>query len=482
MAPGLLSDVPLPSCETDETRSDERKNSSSSKTYWETHPHPSLMHRSLHNRPIVVEKASKHTLYLHNGQAILDGCGGAAVSIIGNGNTEVINAITRQASQVPYVHTLAYTTQPAEELADLLVGDRPGGLSKAFFVGSGSEAVDGAMKLARQYFYEKGEKARTHFIARRQGYHGNCFGSMSLSNNVSRLAPYHDVLLPNVSHVSPSFPYRYQKEDESTDSYVDRLACELDEEFQRIGPDKVIAFVAETVGGATSGCITAAPGYFAAVSKVCKRYGALLILDEIMCGLGRTGHLFAWEAEGVVPDIMTIGKALGGGYVPVSGILIHESVVAVLDRGTRAFNHGQTYQAHPLSCAAALAVQTIVKRDGLVKRSAVMGERLGALLQTHFGNEAHVGDIRGRGLFWALEFVEDRDSKRPFDPSMKFGMQVQAQAMEYGVAVYPGFGTVDGTVGDHILFAPAFTISDHELETIVSTVLRAYKAVVQRLV
>lgn len=476
MAPGLLADMSLAS-----PASHNHKDHGHNKTYWDTHPEPALLHRSLHHRPLLVNSSSGHKLHLEDGREILDGCGGAAVNIIGNGNMEVVEAITSQASRLAYVHTLTYSTAAAEDLAELLVGDRPGGLSKAFFVGSGSEAIDGAMKLARQYFYEKGETDRVHFIARRQGYHGNCFGSMSLSNNISRLAPYHDILLPNVSHVSPCFPYRHQKKDESTEEYVQRLASELENEFQRIGPNRVIAFVAETVGGATSGCITAVPGYFAAMSEVCRRHGALLILDEIMCGLGRTGHLFAWEAEGVVPDIMTIGKALGGGYAPVSGILVHENVVAVLNHGSGAFNHGQTYQAHALSCAAALAVQTIVRRDALVKRSAIMGKKLETLLRKFLGNETHVGDVRGRGLFWAVEFVKDKVSKQPFDPSVKFGLQVQAQALKLGVAVYPGSGTIDGTTGDHVLIAPAFTISEAELEQIVMVVLEAYQMTVARL-
>lgn len=405
------------------------------------------------------------------------------MAIIGHGNKEVVGAMTAQALSVAYVHTLSYTTSSAEDLARLLVGERPGGLSKAFFVGSGSEAVDGAMKIARQFFYERGEPQRTHYIARRQGYHGNTWGSMSLSNNVSRLIPYKDVLLPNVSHVSPCYAYQYKREAESDVDFVDRLAAELDEEFQRVGPQNVIAFVAETVGGATSGCVTAVPGYFAAMKAVCRKHGALFMLDEVMCGMGRTGTLMAWEQEDgdASPDLMTIGKGLGGGYAPIAGILVHENIIAQLDKGSGCFNHGHTYQAHPMSCAAALAVQTIVKREGLVESCARMGKVLEARLKEVLSAETHVGEIRGRGLFWAVEFVKDKATKEPFNPSLRFGPTVQRLALELGVNVYPGAGSIDGMRGDHILIAPPYTITVEEIEVIVDAVLLAYRQVLAQI-
>lgn len=456
-------------------------NSSSSDSHWSANPTPALMHRSLREKPILVEKTSGHYIELQNGNSIMDACGGAAVAIIGHGNQEVISEITKQLSSVAYVHTLAYTTPAAEQLAELLVGDRPGGLCKAFFVGSGSEAIEGALKLARQYFFEIGEPQRIHLIARKQAYHGNTFGSMSISNNESRLTPYKDVLLPNVSHVSPCYPYRYRADDEDDAAYVLRLASELDAEFQRVGPSNVIAFVAETVGGATSGCITPVPGYFQAMKAVCEKYGALFMLDEVMCGMGRTGTYFAWEQENVAPDIMTIGKGLGGGYAPIASILANEKVVAALDGGSGAFNHGHTYQAHPGSCAAALAVQRIVKRDNLVERCAEQGKKLEAALKDRLGKEAHVGEIRGRGLFWGVEFVKDKETKKPFDAPLKFGPTVQKRALDFGIAIYPGAGTIDGYTGDHVLIAPPYTVTDSEIDVIVDTLLKAYKDVVQEL-
>lgn len=453
------------------------------KAYWSTQPKPSLLHRSLHEQPIVATSAYKNHLTLHDGTQILDACGGAAVAVIGHGNEEVIRAMAEQALAVAYVHTMSYTTRAAENLATLLVGHRPGGLSKAFFVGSGSEANDGAMKLARQFFFERGEAQRVHFITRKQGYHGNTWGAMSLSNNVSRLIPYQDILLPKVSHVSPCYPYQYQQVDESETQYVRRLADELDDEFMRVGPDSVIAFFAETVGGATNGCTTAPPGYLSAMKAVCRKHAALFVLDEVMCGMGRTGSMMAWEQEegDASPDIMTIGKGLGGGYSPIAGILVHEDIVRQLDNGTGCFNHGHTYQAHPTSCAAALAVQRIIQREGLVQRCAKLGELLEASLTKAFAHALHVGDIRGRGLFWAIEFVQDKACKTPFDPALKVGLSVQRQALELGVNIYPGGGGIDGVKGDHVLIAPPYTVTEAEIETITSVVLEAYRTVVSRL-
>jgi adenosylmethionine-8-amino-7-oxononanoate aminotransferase len=431
-----------------------------------THRERYLMHRSLVQHPYMVESANGIELRLSNGQKIIDGCGGAAVALIGHGNEEVIQAITDQARQVSYVHTQSYTTAPAEELADILLQGNPYGLEKAFFVGSGSEAVESALKLARQYHYEKGDLNRVHIVSRRQCYHGNTMATMSISTNIARRAPYQGFLYPNVSHVSPAFAYHYKDEGETESQYTDRLLVELEEEFLRVGPKNVAAFIAETVVGATSGCVAAPSGYFRGVRALCDKYGIIMILDEIMCGVGRTGTFFAFEQEGVVPDIITIAKGLGGGYAAIAGVLIQKKVVDVLRQGSAAFNHGHTYQAHPISCAAALAVQKIIKREGLVERCSKMGLVLERLLRSELSECDSVGDIRGRGLFWAVEFVKDRVSKESFDPSAKFGLLVQQLAFEKGVALYPGGATVDGVRGDHILLAPPFTATEEELGTI----------------
>ncbi|RSL92205.1 hypothetical protein CEP52_013952 [Fusarium oligoseptatum] len=425
-----------------------------------------LMHRSLIQHPYMVESASGIELKLASGQTVIDACGGAAVALIGHGNEEVIQAITNQARKVSYVHTQAYTTAPAEELANLLLEGNPHGLEKAFFVGSGSEAVESALKLARQYHFENGELNRVHIISRRQCYHGNTMATMSVSTVLARKTPYQGFMYPNVSHVSPAYAYQYKHETESETDFTARLLSELEEEFLRVGPGNVAAFIAETMVGATAGCVTAPAGYLKGVRALCDKYGIILILDEVMCGVGRTGTFFAFEQEGIVPDIMTIAKGLGGGYATIAGVLIHKKVVDVLRRGSAAFNHGHTYQAHPISCAAALAVQKIVKREDLVSRCAKMGVVLERALRTELGECRSVGDIRGRGLFWGVEFVKDRSTKESFRPDIKFGPLVQQLAFEKGVALYPGAGTVDGVRGDHILIAPPFTVSVEQINHI----------------
>ncbi|KEY70569.1 hypothetical protein S7711_02722 [Stachybotrys chartarum IBT 7711] len=441
---------------------------------------PRLLHRSLLHRPHEVVSARGAYLTLSSGARILDACAGAAVAVIGHGNPEVQAAVAEQMSRVSYVHTMAYTTSSAEQLADALLAGKPFGLSKAYLVGSGSEATDSALKLARQYFVEKGDAARTQFVARRQAYHGNTVGAMSVSSNLARKAPYHGaLLLDNVSFVSPAYDYRGRNQDETEEAYAARLVRELDDEFRRVGPGTVIAFIAETVGGATAGCITPPRGYLAGVRRVCDDHGVLLILDEVMCGSGRTGSYFAFEPEGDVrPDLVTLGKGLGGGYAPIAAVLAHERVVEVLRRGTASFNHGHTYQAHPVGCAAALAVHRIIARDGLVAAAGARGAWLGAELRRALAAAKYVGNVRGRGLFWAVEFVADRATRRPFAPgSRPFGVAVQERAFALGVALYPGRGTADGVAGDHVIVAPPLNVTEEELRVVVGVLAEAYRHV-----
>ncbi len=334
--------------------------------------------------------------------------------------------------------------------------------------------MDGAMKLARQFWFEQGQTQRIHFVARRQSWHGTTIGALSMSSNLPRKIPYQPLLIPNISHVSPAFAYQYQDPAESESAYVARLAAELDAEFQRLGPSNVIAFVAEPVVGATSGCTPAPTGYFKAIRQICDRYRILFILDEVMCGVGRTGTFFAFEQEDVVPDIMTIGKGLGGGYAPIAAVLVHNKIIAVLRNGAGGFNHGHTYQAHPLTCAIALSVQQILKRDHLVERCKEMGQLLETYLRRDLEGCKYVGDIRGRGLFWAVEFVRDRETKESFDPSVGFGLKVQLRALEFGVAVYPGAATVDGVRGDHVVVAPPYTVTWVQLRDITRAARAAY--------
>ena len=436
-----------------------------------------LIQRSLRDTSETAVAGHGIRLRLASGRTVIDGSGGAAVACIGHGNKRVAAAMAEQAGRMAYAHTSFFTSEPAEALAELLLADEPGGLAHAFFVSSGSEAMEAALKLARQFFIEVGQPRRTRFIARRQSYHGTTLGALSAGGHLARRAPYEPLLGAGFSRVSPCFAYHYQAADEGDAQYVGRLAAELEAEFQRLGPDTVAAFCAEPVVGAAAGCVTAVPGYFAAVRDVCNRHGALLILDEVMCGMGRTGSLHAWEQEGITPDIQTIAKGLGGGYAPIGGILASGRVVTALRDGSGGFMHGQTYQAHPVACAAALEVQRIVREEGLVAQAARQGETLERLMTERFGNHRHVGDNRGRGLFRAVEFVSDRPGRTPFDPSREIAERVKQAALDRGLAVYPSVGTVDGIRGDHVIVAPPFIATDADLTEIVDRLGEAIDAV-----
>jgi adenosylmethionine-8-amino-7-oxononanoate aminotransferase len=436
-----------------------------------------VLHRSGAIPPVAVRGEG---IYLHteDGRAIIDASGGAAVACLGHGNRRVAEAIGRQAATMAYAHTGTFSNQPAEDLAEILLHDEPGGLSRAWFCSSGSEGNEAAIKLARQYFLEIGQPQRIRTIARRQSYHGTTLGALAAGGNMMRRAYYEPILSQTHSLVSPCFAYRFQETGETDAQYLDRLTLELDAEFQRLGPDTVMAFLAEPVVGATTGCVTALPGYFQRVRAICDRYGALLILDEVMCGMGRTGTMHAWEQEGVTPDIQVVAKGLGGGYQPIGGILIADGIVRALADGSGGFLHGQTYQAHPVACAAALEVQRIIREDNLVANVQAMGQRLEAALQDRFGNHRHVGDIRGRGLFWALEFVTDRTTKGVFDPALKLHERVKAEAFARGLGTYPMGGTIDGTRGDHVVLAPPYIVTAVEIDTIVERLGEAVDAAV----
>jgi adenosylmethionine-8-amino-7-oxononanoate aminotransferase len=425
-----------------------------------------VLHRSGAIPPIAVRGEGIY-LYTEDGHAVIDASGGAAVACLGHGNRRVAEAIGRQAAAMAYSHTGTFSNQPAEDLADIILDGEPGGLTRAWFCSSGSEGNEAAIKLARQYFLEIGQPQRIRTIARRQSYHGTTLGALAAGGNMMRRAHYEPILSQVHSLVSPCFPYRFQHPGETDAQYLDRLADELDAEFQRVGPDTVTAFLAEPVVGATTGCVAALPGYFQRVRQICDRYGALLILDEVMCGMGRTGTMHAWEQEGITPDIQVIAKGLGGGYQPIGGILIADRIVKALAEGSGGFLHGQTYQAHPVACAAALEVQRIIRDENLVANVQAMGQRLETALQERFGNHRHVGDIRGRGLFWALEFVTDRATKQVFDPALKLNERIKAEGIARGLATYPMGGTIDGKQGDHVIVAPPYIATAADIDTIV---------------
>ena len=434
-----------------------------------------VFHRSLLTTPPVAVRGQGLWLEDAAGQRYIDASGGAAVSCLGHGHPDVLAAMHRQIDQLAYAHTSFFTTEVAEQLADQLVRTAPAGMSHAYFVSGGSEAVEAALKMARQYCLEIGQPERSHFIARRQSYHGNTLGALAVGGNEWRRRQFAPLLI-DVTHVSPCYPYRDLQPGETPEAYGQRLARELDEAIQRVGPAKVLAFIAETVGGATAGVLVPVPGYLKAVREVCDRHGVLLILDEVMCGMGRTGTLHACEQDGVVPDLMTIAKGLGGGYQPIGAVLAQQKIVDAMSSGSGFFQHGHTYLGHAVACAAALAVQQVIERDGVLQKVKRDASVLQALLADKFKNHPHVGDIRGRGFFWGVELVQDRASKAPFDPARRLHAKVKAAAFARGLLVYPMGGTVDGCYGDHILLAPPFIASQDELAQIVSRLAEALDA------
>ncbi|AUC95409.1 aspartate aminotransferase family protein [Bradyrhizobium sp. SK17] len=426
-----------------------------------------VMHRSLRETPPKAVGGDGVFLIAEDGRRILDSSGGAAVSCLGHQHPRILAAIARQASTLAYAHTGFFSSAPAEELAERLVGHEPGGLGYVYFVSGGSEAIEASIKLARQYFIERGEPKRARFIARKQSYHGNTLGALSAGGNAWRREPYAPLLSPAFSHVTPAFAYHEKRDDESEAAFVARLAAELEAEFQRIGPENVAAFIAEPVVGATAGCVPAPEGYFKAVRDICNRHGALLILDEVMCGMGRTGTLHAWEQEGIAPDIQAIAKGLGGGYQPIGAMLASDRIVDTVRDGSGAFQHGHTYLAHPLACAAALEVQKTIAEENLLDQVKERGRQLEQRLTERFGNHRHVGDIRGRGLFWAIELVADRGTRQPFDPKLKLHQRIKSAAFAGGLACYPSGGTADGQRGDHVLLAPPYITTSGDIDMIV---------------
>jgi adenosylmethionine-8-amino-7-oxononanoate aminotransferase len=426
-----------------------------------------VMHRSLRETPPRAVGGDGVWLVAEDGRRVLDASGGAAVSCLGHQHPRVIAAMARQASTLAYAHTGFFSSEPAEALAEQLVGHEPGGLAGVYFVSGGSEAVEASIKLARQYFIESGQPQRQRFIARRQSYHGNTLGALAAGGNAWRREPYGPLLSQAFSHVTPAFAYHEMRDGESESGFVARLVQELEAEFQRLDPDTVAAFIAEPVVGATAGCVPAPEGYFRAVRDVCDRHGALLILDEVMCGMGRTGTLHAWEQEGIAPDIQAIAKGLGGGYQPIGAMLASGRIIDTIRQGSGAFQHGHTYMAHPLACAAALEVQRVISEERLLDQVKELGSHLERRLTERFGNHRHVGDIRGRGLFWGIELVADRATRNPFDAGLKLNHRIKAAAFEKCLACYPAGGTVDGRSGDHVLLAPPYIATAGDIDMIV---------------
>ncbi|WP_120635306.1 aspartate aminotransferase family protein [Ruegeria sp. EL01] len=431
-----------------------------------------------HTKAELVVAASGDECYLIDaqGKRYLD-CGDAAVSCLGHSNPAVIAAVQKQVEQIAFAHSGFMTSEPAEALADLLIQHAPGDLDRVYFVSGGSEATEAAIKLARQYYLEIGQPERRHVIARRQSYHGNTLGALSAGGNAWRRAQFAPMLI-EMTHIAPCYEYAEKPDGESSFEFGQRVANELEDEILRLGPETVMAFMAEPVVGATLGAVPAVEGYFKRVREICDQYGVLLILDEVMCGMGRTGHLFACDHDDVVPDILCIAKGLGAGYQPIGAMLCSGQIYDAIRDGSGFFQHGHTYIGHPVATAAALAVVTELTTRDLPARSGVMGEQLQSALEAAFGQHPNVGDIRGRGLFRGIELVADRAAKTPFDPGLGIAGKIKKAAMAEGLICYPMSGTRDGRNGDHILLAPPFVIADQQVEELVEKLGRALTSVI----
>ncbi|TDQ78891.1 adenosylmethionine-8-amino-7-oxononanoate aminotransferase [Dongia mobilis] len=425
-----------------------------------------LLHRAIRGTMPVAIGGAGITLNDADGKSYIDASGGAAVSCLGHGHPDVIAALHRQADRLAYAHTGFFTSEPAEALAERLIEDAPPGISHVYLVSGGSEAVEAALKMARQYFVEKGEPQRRHIIARRQSYHGNTLGALAAGGNELRRAQFKPLLI-ETHHIDPCYAYRLQKPGESDQAYAARAAQQLEDKIIELGPDQVIAFVAETVVGATAGAVPPVADYLARIRSICDRYGILLILDEVMCGMGRTGTLHACTQDGVAPDLMTLAKGLGAGYQPIGAVLLSQHIFDAFAGGSGFFQHGHTYMGHPMAAAAALAVQDVIRRDNLLANVAAIGAELDRRLQERFADHRHVGDIRGRGLFRGLELVADRATKQTFNPALKLHARVKQAAMAHGLMVYAMGGTIDGRHGDHVLLAPPFIVTRADIEVIV---------------
>ena len=402
-----------------------------------------------------------------NGKRYLDASGGAAVSCLGHHHPVVIEAIKSQLDAIPYAHTSFFTTEVAERLADVLIEQAPGELDRVYFVSGGSEAVEACLKIARQYFDEQGERRRRYFIGRLQSYHGNTLGALSVGGNMWRRRQFEPLLI-DAHHISPCYAYRGRRDDESEEQYGQRVANELEEKLNELGPENVIAFICEPVVGATLGAVPAVTGYLERIRQICNENGILLILDEVMCGMGRTGWMYACEEDGIAPDLMAIAKGLGAGYQPIGAMMVSRKVYDVIANGSGFFQHGHTYMGHPAACAAGLAVQQVIRDENLLDNVRRQGENLDAALHERFGNHPHIGDIRGRGLFRGLELVTDRTTKSTFEPSLQLHNRIKKEAMARGLMCYPMGGTIDGVHGNHILLAPPYIVDDSHVEELVS--------------
>ena len=434
----------------------------------------SILHRNLDLTPPTAVGGEGNYLIDRAGKRYLDACGGAAVSCLGHDNVKVREALKAELDTIAFAHSGFFTNRPAEELAQFLIDRAPKGTGQGriMYLGSGSEAMEAALKLARQYHLERGEPQRSNIIARAPSYHGNTLGALATGGHAGRRRPFQPLLM-NVSHIDAAYEYRMRREGEAEVDFALRMANLLEEEIQRLGTETVMAFVAEPVVGASLGTQPAPSGYFKRIREICDTYGVLFIADEVMCGMGRTGSLFALEQESIVADITTLAKGLGAGYQPIAAVMAAENVIRIMKDGSGTLWNGHTYMSHAIATAGALAVQQVIEEENLLSNVRRRGEQLREGLQTRLGQNPHVGNIRGRGLFWTAELVQDRATKQPFDTTLGLAPKIQKTALDLGLMCYPSQGCADGTLGDHVLLAPAYTSTREEIETICDLITQA---------
>ncbi len=433
-----------------------------------------VLHRHLQHRPPRARSGEGVYVVDARGKRYLDGCGGAAVSCLGHNHPAIIAAMHRQVETLPYAHTSFFTTDVMEELAEELVGRAPG-MDKVLLISGGSEAIEAALKLSRQYFVEAGEPDRHLYIARRQSYHGNTLGALAVGGNEWRRRHFAPLMVPG-NHISPCIAYRGMQPGETEDAYGERVALELERKIQELGPAKVAAFVAETVVGATAGAVPAVPGYFRRIREICDAHGIHLILDEVMCGTGRTGTMMAYEQEGIFPDLVTMAKGLAAGYQPIGALLCRREITDTIREGSGFFQHGHTFMGHATAVAASLATLKVIEEEHLLQNVMDQGRAIRAMLRESLQDHPNVGEIRGRGMFIGVEFVADRETKAPLDAERKTHNVVQRHAFENGLMVYGMGGTIDGRDGDHVLIAPPYILSNAHAGELVGKLTEAINA------
>ena len=422
-------------------------------------------------------------IFSADGRKILDACGGAAVVSIGHGVPSVANAIAEQARSLAYVHSSHFTTSASAELARRLLAlaprnfrESPDGPGRVLFTSGGSEATETALKLCRQFFLERGEPSRAKFISRAQSYHGATLGALALSGNVKRRTPFLP-LLPESHHIAPCYCYRCPVHLQYPSCGI-ACADELDKKIRELGPENVAAFFVEPISGATLGAAVPPPEYLPRIAEICRRHGVLLVADEVMTGIGRTGKNFAVDHWNVEPDIILVGKGIASGYAPLGAVMVSGKIASAIECGSGSFLHGFTYSAHPVSAAAGLAVLDYIAENNLFARVAPAGLELLRALDP-LRELPIVGDIRGMGLLLGIEFVRDKQSREPFNPGLNIASRIYDAALRRSVLTYPIQGCADGLRGDHLLLAPPFTISSTEIRQLADALQDAISEVSQ---